>query len=198
MEVYMSNTKSKSRSNFIRLLPIIVSSALILLGIALNIPLLKVTEDQLSIFIIGNITPNIMVKTLYIMWTMGAIGLPLSIYYVFFNEKKVPLIITMIACIILLPICMYLGAVDEANVVGSDVTGYEIYTDGTHKLVVKLMNSGGTSDYQSFYIQDSKYHCTWKNSGTVDAPIVWYNDHVAVLVYDKEMFSYSLDEFYDN
>lgn len=192
----MSNTEKVT--GFIRFLPIILSTILILIGVSLNIPLLKATEDQLSIFIIGSITPDIMVKTLYLMWTAGAVGLPLSIYYAFFNEQKIPLIITIIVCIIILPTCMYLGATDEANVVGSDVVGYEIYTDGTHKMVVKMMNSGGTSDYQSFYIQDSKYHCTWKNSGTIDAPIVWYGDHVAVLFNDEELFSYPLDEFYDN
>lgn len=179
-----------------RLIPIFISLALIIIGIGLNIPLIKITEDQLSIFIIGRITPDIMVKTLYIMWTCGFIGLPLSIYYVFFNKKRIAFIITIIACIVIMPVCVYYSAVDEAYVVGSDVVGYELHTDGTHNLWIKVMNSGGTSDYQSFYIQDGKYHCTWKNSGTIDAPIVWEDDHVGVLLYDKEIYTYPYEEFY--
>lgn len=198
MEVEMQQLNKNTKQVRFKSLPIIISTLLLLIGIGLNIPLINATEDQLSLFVIGNITPDIMVKTLYIMWTCGAIGLPLSIYYVFFNEKKPAFIITMILCIAILPTCMYLGAVDEAYVVGSDVVGYEVSTDGTHKLFIKVMNSGGTSNYQSFYIQDSKYHCTWKNSGTIDAPIVWYDDHVAVLWNEEELFTYSLTEFYDN
>jgi len=182
----------------IRMIPIYISLLLLLIGVGLNIPLLKITEDQLTLFVIGNITPKIMVKVLYMLWTIGACSLPLTIYYVFFNEKKPALIITTILAIIILPICMYLGAADEANVVGSDVVGYRIYTDGTHKLYVKLMNSGGCDNYQSFYIQTEKYKCVWRNSGTVDAPIEWFDDRVSVMVFDKEFFTYYLDDFYDN
>lgn len=190
--------EKKQLNIFIRMIPIYISILLLVVGIGLNIPLYKITEDQLSLFVIGNITPKIMVKVLYMMWTIGACSLPLTIYYVFFNEKKPALIITSILSIIILPICMYLGATDEANVVGNDVVGYEIYTDGTHKLYVKIMNSGGPMNYQSFYVQTEKYKCTWKNSGTIDAPIVWHDDRVSILVYDEELYSYPLDEFYDN
>lgn len=184
-------------SQLTKVSPIIISLILLIIGIALNLLLKALAEDQLSLFVIGDMTPNIMVKILYITWTIGAIGIPLSTYYVFFNEKKIPLAITIVTCLIILPICMYFGAADEAYIVGSDVVGYEIYSDGSHKLFVKIMNSGGECNYQSFYIQDGKYHCTWKNSGTIEAPIVWSADHVAVLVNDQEIFSYNLDEFYN-
>ncbi len=180
------------------MIPLYITSSLLIIGISLNIPLLKITEDQLSLFIIGNVTPNIMVKILCSMWTIGAIGIPLSIYYIFFNEKKLPFIITILICVIILPICTYLSAADEANVVGADVVGYEIYTDGVHKLYVKIMNSGGPMNYQSFYVQTERNKCTWKNSGTIDAPVVWFDDRVSVMLYDKELFTYSLDEFYEN
>lgn len=191
--------KEKKQSNiFIRMIPIYISLLLLILGIALNIPLFRITEDQLTLFVIGNITPKIMVKVLYMMWTIGACSLPLTVYYVFFNKKKPALIITALLTIIILPICMYLGAADEANVVGIDVVDYEIYTDGTHKLYVKIMNSGGPMNYQSFYVQTEKYKCVWKNSGTIDAPIKWFDDRVSIMVYDEEFYSYPLDEFYDN
>lgn len=189
--------EKKQSSIYIRMIPIYVSLILLITGISLNIPLLKITEDQLTLFVIGNITPKIMVKALYMLWTIGACSLPLTIYYVFFNEKKPAFIITAILSLIILPICMYLGAADEANVVGSDVLGYKVYTDGSHKLFVKIMNSGG-QNYQSFYIQTEKHKCVWKNSGTIDAPIVWYDDRVSVLVYDEEFFTYYYDEFYNN
>lgn len=188
----------KQLNIFIRMIPIYVSLFLLIIGIALNVPLYRITEDQLHLFVIGNITPNIMVKVLYMTWTIGACSLPLTIYYVFFNEKKPALIVTMIIAIIILPICMYLGAADEASVVGIDTVGYEVHTDGTHKMFVKIMNSGGPMNYQSFYIQTDKNWCTWKNSGTIDAPIVWFDDRVSIMVYDEEFYSYPLDEFYDN
>lgn len=190
--------EKKQLNIFIRMIPIYFSLILLIVGVSLNIPLLKITDDQLTLFVIGNITPKTMVKTLYMLWTIGACSLPLTIYYVFFNEKKPAFIATAIISIIILPICMYLGAADEANVVGTDVIDYEVYTDGTHKLYVKIMNSGGSSNYQSFYVQTEKYKCEWKNSGTIDAPIQWFDDRVSIMVYDEEFFTYSLDEFFDN
>lgn len=181
-----------------RIIPIIVAIIILLFGIVLNIILIRLTEDPERLFIIGNITPQIMAKTIYIMWTIGAIALPFTIYNAFYEGNKLILAITCILELIVLITCIYLGAVSEARCVGSDVIDYKVSTDGVHKLYIQNMKTDGDFWYESFYIQTSKYYATWQRSGTQNADIVWQDDKVSILVNGNEIFFFPIEDFYSN
>ena len=164
----------------LRIMPLIVSIVLLVLGIGLNLYLLSQVEEG-TIIMIGKIDQQFLVRTLYYTWTIGAISLPYTIYYAFGNNKNLTWILLSVVVLALMGGCMYLGAKDEMRVTQSIGVSYDYYSDGEHCMVIANEEALSGNIIQHFYVRSSKFRYSWIAAGTESAVIEFVDEGASIV-----------------
>ena len=178
----------------------ILSIVFIVVGGIANLILKAKTAEYFVLFAIGPVNQLIMARACYIMIGLGLILLPLSLYYNFWNEQKIPFIITCIATTITLATTIGIVAWDEYNIIGYQTESYQLLTHGKYQIMLKRVDNQicGYID-NVYYLRCGKYNYSYVGQFCGDElGIKWEDEYNCVTIYNghMEIVSYDYSDIY--